>query len=187
MHVNCPAWQCALELLSGRRLEQESASHGTRAVSVPSPPAPQVCLSVLLTPFGRTTSEKPSLLGVGAPAKETITTINHRMIWTRSKIHILGRQGGSAVQHLPQAQGVTPGSRDRVPRGVPAGSLLLPPMPVGTSGATRSETLCPCFKAFKEQTRSGWTGSACALGLLSLHTDSLGPSLEDFVCAKERE
>ena len=33
-----------------------------------------------------------------------------------------GRLGGSVVEHLPSAQGVTPGSQDRVP----AGSLLLP-------------------------------------------------------------
>ena len=30
-----------------------------------------------------------------------------------------GRLGGSGVRHLPLAQGVTLGSRDRVPQGVP--------------------------------------------------------------------
>ena len=30
-----------------------------------------------------------------------------------------GRPGGSVVEHLPSAQGVTPGSWDRVPRGAP--------------------------------------------------------------------
>ena len=37
-----------------------------------------------------------------------------------------GRLGGSAVERVPLAQGMTPGSWDRVPHGLPAGSLLLP-------------------------------------------------------------
>ena len=38
----------------------------------------------------------------------------------------LGLPGGSRVEHLPWAQGVIPGSQDRVSHQVPAWSLLLP-------------------------------------------------------------
>ena len=38
-----------------------------------------------------------------------------------------GSSGGSAVQHLPLAQGVILESRDRVPHQAPAWGLLLPP------------------------------------------------------------
>ena len=38
----------------------------------------------------------------------------------------LGRLGGSVVERLPSAQGVTLESPDRVPHQAPAGSLLLP-------------------------------------------------------------
>ena len=34
--------------------------------------------------------------------------------------------GGSAVERLPLAQGVIPGSWDRIPHQAPAGSLFLP-------------------------------------------------------------
>ena len=37
-----------------------------------------------------------------------------------------GPLGGSAVERLPLAQGMTLGSQDRVPRWAPAWSLLLP-------------------------------------------------------------
>ena len=42
------------------------------------------------------------------------------------KILSLRYPGGSAVEHLPSALGVIPGSWDQVPIGFPAGSLLLP-------------------------------------------------------------
>ena len=37
-----------------------------------------------------------------------------------------GHLGGSAVEHLPLAQGVTPGSLIESRIGIPAGNLLLP-------------------------------------------------------------
>ena len=42
------------------------------------------------------------------------------------KIGLEGRLGGSAVECLPSAQGVIPGSCDESLIGLPAGSLLLP-------------------------------------------------------------
>ena len=41
---------------------------------------------------------------------------------SKLKLEDLGSLGGSAVERLPWARGMTPGSRDRVP----TGSLLLP-------------------------------------------------------------
>ena len=38
----------------------------------------------------------------------------------------VGRPGGSAVEHLPLAQGLILETRDRVPHWAPARSLLLP-------------------------------------------------------------
>ena len=55
-----------------------------------------------------------------------------------------GPLGGSGVELLPSAQGVTPGSRDQVPRQAPpaAGSLLPPPpgsRPLSVSGSLMSK------------------------------------------------
>ena len=50
------------------------------------------------------------------------------LIWEirKRKNPLEGRLGGSAVEHQPSAQGLTPGSRDRVLHQLPAWSLLLP-------------------------------------------------------------
>ena len=51
---------------------------------------------------------------------ETLITFKHPQLFlTHKKNSFSGRPGGSAVEHLPWAQGVTPGSRDRVPRRSP--------------------------------------------------------------------
>ena len=42
------------------------------------------------------------------------------------KILQFGTLGGSAVEHLPSVQGVTPGSWDRVPHQEPASPLPVP-------------------------------------------------------------
>ena len=50
----------------------------------------------------------------------------------RSQGEVLGRLGGSAVEHLPSAQGMILESRDQVPHQLPAWSLFLP-LPVSVS------------------------------------------------------
>ena len=42
------------------------------------------------------------------------------------EVNTRGHPGGSAVEHLPSAQGVTPGPGIESHIGLPAGSLLLP-------------------------------------------------------------
>ena len=42
------------------------------------------------------------------------------------KIGDMGPLGGSVVEHLPSAQGMIPGSWNRVPYWAPSGSLLIP-------------------------------------------------------------
>ena len=55
------------------------------------------------------------------------------------KMYLQGRLGGSVVEHLPSAQGVTPGSQDRVLHWAPRMEPASPP------SASVSASLCASF------------------------------------------